>query len=55
MSDESLLIENTHRLLEYAIARKIAVDPQLVLDALTGKLTQADLGLPMLEGTGWPE
>lgn len=51
MDDEDVRVTNTLKLLDYCIDRSIAVDPQLAKDALTGKLTQADLGLPVLEST----
>lgn len=48
---DDIAVENTRKLLQYAIDRKVAIDPQLALDALEGRLTQSDLGLPVLTET----
>lgn len=53
--DVDVRITNTTKLLNYAIGRGIAIDPQLALDTLEGRLTEADLGIPVLESTEKPD
>ena len=43
-----LPVRNTRKLLQYAIDKGVAIDPQLALDTLDGKVTETDLGLPIL-------